>query len=289
MASYTEGNLPIAGIDVHYYRMGTRGRPPVVFLHGFSDGGLTWLRLARDLGPDYDLVMLDAAGHGKSGGVAHGFRERAASDVLAAVDQLELERPALVGHSMGAGTAADVAVQASARLRGVALEDPGWWDGDSPPTLGAAPDATGSRAPLRSPAWVDWVRSVKAMSPAERHAHADAERPQYDAETRHNWIDIKAQFNLAVLDATSASAMRTAPPWRDTVEAITCPILLITGDTGRGGIVTPAVAEEARRLARDLRVANIPDVGHNIHRDNYPPYRDAVGSYLRQILALTPA
>jgi len=33
VASYTEGNLPIAGIDVHYYRMGARGRPPVVFLH----------------------------------------------------------------------------------------------------------------------------------------------------------------------------------------------------------------------------------------------------------------
>src|SRR5687768_3782814 len=61
LASYTEGHLPVAGIDLHYYRMGTHGRPPVVLLHGFSDGGLTWLRLARDLGPDYDLVMLDAA------------------------------------------------------------------------------------------------------------------------------------------------------------------------------------------------------------------------------------
>jgi pimeloyl-ACP methyl ester carboxylesterase len=284
VATCTEGSLPIGGIDVHYYRMGTRGRPPVVFLHGFSDGGLTWLRLARDLGPDYDLVMLDAAGHGKSGGVEHGFRERAASDVLAAIERLELERPALVGHSMGAGTASAVAVQASDRLRGVALEDPGWWDGDSPPTLGAAPDATGSRAPLRSPAWVTWLRSVKAMSPAERRAHADAERPEYDPETRHNWIDIKAQFNLAVLDAT-AGAVRTAAPWRDAVKAIACPILLITGDPARGGIVTPAVAEEAKRLARDLRVANVPDVGHNIHRDNYPPCRDAVAAFLRDILA----
>jgi N-formylmaleamate deformylase len=284
VATYTEGNLPIAGIDVHYYRMGTRGRPPVVFLHGFSDGGLTWLRLANDLGPEYDLVMLDAAGHGKSGGVEHGFRERAASDVLAAIERLELERPALVGHSMGAGTASAVAVQASDRLRGVALEDPGWWDGGSPPTLGAAADATGSRAPLRSPAWVEWVRSVKAMSPAERHAHADAERPQYDAETRHNWIDIKAQFNLAVLDATP-SGMRSAPPWRDTVKAISCPILLVTGDPGRGGIVTPAVAEEAKRLAGDLRVVSVPEVGHNIHRDNYSPYRDAVASFLRDVLA----
>jgi N-formylmaleamate deformylase len=286
MATATEGSLPIAGIDVHYYRTGTRGRPPVVFLHGFSDGGLTWLRLAEDLGPDYDLVMLDAAGHGKSGGVEHGFRERAASDVLAAIERLELDRPALVGHSMGAGTASAVAVQASDRLRGVALEDPGWWDGDSPPTLGAAPDATGSRAPLRSQAWADWIRSVKGMSPAERHAHADAERPQYDPETRHNWIDSKAQFNLAVLDATTGAAQgRTAPAWRATVEAITCPVLLITADPARGGIVTPAVAEEAKRLARSLRVVSVPDVGHNIHRDNYPPYRDAVAAFLREVLA----
>lgn len=284
MASYTEGDLPVAGIDIHYYRMGTAGRPPVVFLHGFSDGGLTWLRLAKDLGPDYDLVMLDAAGHGRSGGVEHGFRERAASDVLAAIQQLELDRPALVGHSMGAGTASAVAAQASNRLRGVALEDPGWWDGDRPPTLGAAPDATGSRAPLRSPAWVEWIHSVKRMSPAERHAHADAERPQWDLETRHNWIDIKAQFNLGVLDATAGS-MRTAPPWRDTVTAITCPILLITADPARGGIVSPEVAGEATRLARDLRVVNVPDVGHNIHRDNYAPYHDAVAAYLREILA----
>jgi pimeloyl-ACP methyl ester carboxylesterase len=280
---YTEGNIPIGGIDVHYYRMGTPGRAPVVFLHGFSDGGLTWLRLAGDLGLEYDLVMLDAVGHGKSGGVEHGFRERAASDVLAAIERLELDRPAVVGHSMGAGTASAVAVRASDRLRGVALEDPGWRDGDRPPTLGASPDATGSRAPLRSPAWIDWIQSVKAMSTAERHAHADAERPQWDAETRHNWIDIKAQFNLAILDV-AAGGMRTAPPWRDTVSAITCPILLITGDPARGGIVTPAVAEEARRLARDLRVVAVPEVGHNIHRDNYPPYREAVAAFLREVL-----
>lgn len=228
--------------------------------------------------------MLDAAGHGKSGGVEHGFRERAASDVLAAIEQLKLERPALVGHSMGAGTASAVAVQASDRLRGVVLEDPGWWDGDSPPTLGAAADATGSRAPLRSSAWVEWIRSVKAMSPAARHAHADAERPRYDPETRHNWIDIKAQFNLAVIDAT-AGIMRSAPAWRDTVRAITCPTLLVTGEPDRGGIVTPAVAEAAGRLARNLRVVNIPDVGHNIHRDNYPPYRDAVAAFLCEVFA----
>ena len=205
MAAYSEGDLAIGGIDVHYYRLGTVGWPPVVLLHGFSDGGLGWLRLATDLGPEQDLVMLDAAGHGQSGGVEHGFRDRATTDVLAAIEMLGLDRPALVGHSMGAGTAAAVAVEASDRLRGVALEDPGWWDGDSPPTLGARPDAIGSRAPLRSPAWVDWVRSVKAMSPAERRVAADEARPEWDEADRRHYLDIKVEFDLGVLEKLPGS------------------------------------------------------------------------------------
>ena len=78
---------------------------------------------------------------------------------------------------------------------------------------------------------------------------------------------------------------RSRPGRGDSRAGRSCPILLITGDPARGGIVTPAAAEEARRLARDLRVVNVPDVGHNIHRDNYPPYRDAVAAYLRAVLA----
>src|SRR6266536_5701064 len=186
MAEWSEGGLALGGIAIHYYRMGSRGKPPVVLLHGFSDGGLAWLRLARDLAPDYDLVMLDAAGHGRSGGVEHGFRARAVGDVLAAIDQLGLDRPALVGHSMGAATAAGVAAEASDRLRGVALEDPPWWDG-APPTLGAPPDATGSRAPLRSPAWAAWMRSLKTMTPEVRYSMAAAERAGWAEIDRTHW------------------------------------------------------------------------------------------------------
>src|SRR5919202_1215582 len=101
MSEWSEGDLPIGGIAIHYYRMGQRGKPPVVLLHVFSDAGLAWLRLAQDLKADYDLVMLDAVGHGRSGGPEHGFRARAVSDVLAAIEALDLDRPVLVGHSMG--------------------------------------------------------------------------------------------------------------------------------------------------------------------------------------------
>src|SRR5438874_10777855 len=113
MATWSDGDLRVDGANIHYYRMGDATKQPVVLLHGFTDAGLCWMRLATDLAPDYDLVMVDAIGHGQSGGPEHGFRERAVSDALAVIDALGLDRPALVGHSMGAATAAGVAAEAS--------------------------------------------------------------------------------------------------------------------------------------------------------------------------------
>ena len=63
MAEWSEGDLTVDDENIHYYRMGDPEKPPVVLLHGFTDAGLCWLRLATDLAPDYHLVMIDAIGH----------------------------------------------------------------------------------------------------------------------------------------------------------------------------------------------------------------------------------
>ncbi len=278
MAEWSEGDLTVGEVSIHYYRMGRPDGPPVVLLHGFSDAGLCWLRLAHDLAADYDLIMLDAVGHGQSGGPEHGFRARAVSDVLAAIDQLGLDRPVLIGHSMGAATAAGVAAAASDRLRGVALEDPPWRDG-SIGTLGASPDATGSRAPLRSPAWAAWMQSLKSLSAAERHALSATERPKWAEIDRTHWIDAKARFNLAILDEPLDIGR---PPWREVVAQITCPVLLLTAEPERGAIVTAEAAAEAATLWRTGRVAYIPGAGHNLRRDQYELFSAAVLPFVRE-------
>lgn len=279
MAAWSEGDVPVNGTNIHYYRMGDRAKPPVVLLHGFTDMGLCWMRLATDLAPDYDIIMVDAIGHGQSGGPEHGFRARAVGDVLAVIDALGVDRPALVGHSMGAGTAAGVAAEASARLRGIALEDPPWRD--EPPTPIAENSATpgeGSRATLGGPAWAEWNRAFKALSPEARHAQAAKERTDWPEIDTTYWADAKAQFNLDVLKYRD----EPRPPWRDIASTITCPLLLITADPGRGAIVTPAIAEEAARLWRTGKVVHIPNAGHNIRRENYEPYRAAVTAFLAE-------
>lgn len=280
MVDWSEGDLQIDGINVHYYRAGQAGGPPVMLLHGFSDAGRSWTRLAQVLALHHYLVALDAAGHGRSGGPEHGFRERAASDVLQAMEALHLDRPVLVGHSMGAATAGEVAAIASDRLRGIVLEDPPWRD-DTIGTLGAAPEASGSRAPLRSPAWVAWIESLKSLDDAELRALGHRERPEWGEVDRDQWAVSKAQFNLAVLDHFSVDAFRK--PWRDHAAAITCPVLLITGDPALGSIVTAETAEDATRIVANLRVTHIPGADHNIRRSQWEPFSAAVTDFLAEV------
>lgn len=277
-ASWPDGEVLSDGMPIHYYRVGDRSKPAVVLLHGFTDFGLCWARLATDLATDYDLIMVDAIGHGRSGGTGRGFRGRAGGDVLAVIAGLGLDRPAIIGHSMGAGTAAGVAAEAPDTIRALVLEDPGWRDAVATSTeVGVTGAPTGSRAALGSPSWIDWVKGFKALSAEERYARAAIERPEWAEAERLPWADAKALLDLAVFDEPRA----TGPtPWREVARRISCPTLLLTADPARGGIVTPGVAEEALGYWREGRVVNLPGAGHNIRREAYGPFLAAVSEFL---------
>lgn len=269
MAGWLEGEVVVRETPVHYYRMGTPEKPTVILLHGFTDSGLCWLRFANDLAADYDVLMADAVGHGRSGDLSHGFRDRAVSDVLAVMAALGIERPALVGHSMGGGTAAGAAAAASGRIRALVLEDPGWRD---------TPLPIGDPALPGSNPYADWVREFKTLSPEARVAVAAAKQPNWAESELPPWIESKVQFDMA-----GFAYPRTPPsPWRELVPQIVCPTLLVTADPARGAIITPAQAREIVGLLRDGREVNIPDAGHNIRRDQYEPFREAVMAFLAE-------
>jgi pimeloyl-ACP methyl ester carboxylesterase len=118
------------------------------------------------------------------------------------------------------------------------------------------------------------------MSPAELHAMGDVERANWDPADRAHWAEMKSLFNLDVVEKTGDWG-RT--PWRETAAKITCPVLLITADPERGAIVTPESAEEAMGLLRSGKTVRIANAGHNVRRDNYGPYRDAVVGFLAEV------
>src|SRR5947209_8586918 len=159
LATWSEGRVKANGITIHYHRTGGAGKPPVLLLHGITDNGLCWTRVARSLEESYDLVMPDARGHGQSDGPAGGFSiDLLAEDAAALIRALELGRPALYGHSMGAITAAALAARHPDLARTLVLEDPPFMDRQ-------AVEEPQEQAPAA--AW-QWVEEFKALPREEQ-------------------------------------------------------------------------------------------------------------------------
>jgi len=223
--------------------------------------------------------MIDAIGHGHSGGTEHGFRGRAADDVLAVMAGLGLDRPALLGHSMGAGTAAAVAAKAPDTIRALLLEDPGWRDAMPTTNDPVADNGGGSRAALGTPSWRAWATAFKNLSKEERYAETTRERPEWHEEELGPWSEAKALLNFAVFDEPRSVGVQ---PWHEIAPQITAPTLLLTANPARGGIVTPETAKEALALLPNGRTVNFPEAGHNIRREAYEPFIAAVRGFLQE-------
>jgi pimeloyl-ACP methyl ester carboxylesterase len=92
------------GVQLHVVEAGdSRGRP-IVFIHGFSQSWLAWIRqMTSDLADKYRLVAIDMRGHGLSDKPREGYADSRlwAEDVQAVIRSLDLHHPVLCGWSYG--------------------------------------------------------------------------------------------------------------------------------------------------------------------------------------------
>ncbi len=89
------------GVPIRYYRAGT-GQPALVFVHAWCCDRSYWIAQIPYFIEKYQVVTLDLAGHGESGLHRQNWTMAAfGQDVVAVVDQLNLDEVVLIGHSMG--------------------------------------------------------------------------------------------------------------------------------------------------------------------------------------------
>ena len=89
---------------VHYLEAGNPEGEPVLLLHGVSTTGATWLPLASTLADEHRLIMPDRPGMGLSAKPSYRGRKLRSfmvSYLLDLLDTLEIERPHVVGNSLG--------------------------------------------------------------------------------------------------------------------------------------------------------------------------------------------
>lgn len=97
--------------------------PPVVILHGLFGAGRNWSQIARALATEYRVYLPDARNHGASPWAETMAYTDMALDVLALIEREQLQRPFLIGHSMGGKTAMALALGHPQAVGGVAVID----------------------------------------------------------------------------------------------------------------------------------------------------------------------
>ncbi len=127
-AAHGAAALPPAGNQGHVEHDGAKiwhatygVGSPVILLHGGLGHSGNWgYQVPALVSSGYRAVVIDSRGHGRSTRDSRPFTyELMASDVLAVMDALDLERAAFVGWSDGACTALVLARNAPARSAGV--------------------------------------------------------------------------------------------------------------------------------------------------------------------------
>jgi N-formylmaleamate deformylase len=271
MTHYSKHFVTVNGIQVNYYRSTPEGgAPALVMIHGLTDSGLCWGRVADALDGAYDIILPDTRGHGFSDKPADGYTSEAlAADVAGLIDALGLDRPVLIGHSLGGQIATFTAAEYPQKVRAVVLEDPAWLDGG---------DAEGREASAAQ--WCGDLREHQGMEREGLIALCNENNPAWHADEVGPWADSRKHMDERALRQILLSLQ---PGWRDALRKIQCPVLLVTGDPACGVIISPEGVKEAVGINPRVREAHVARAGHSIHREQFADYMQQVKGFLDEV------
>jgi pimeloyl-ACP methyl ester carboxylesterase len=266
---WLEETIIANGIHQHFYRTGG-DKLPLILLHGFSENALCWSRVAKALENDYEIIMIDARGHGLSSGPETGYsQELLAQDLVGLIEELGIQRPILFGHSNGALTAAQIAAIYPEFVQTIVLEDPPWGESSWQPPVTTERNEPWPGFTAWYNSWIAWHKSLRTQTPEERVASSRQFLPpgalDWPEEELFPFLEAQAQFNLDVLNYVPFVPTRT--PWQETVQRIACPILLLTGNPQRGAMVTPQEAQKIAASWRKGKHVSFAEVGHMMHHE----------------------
>lgn len=118
-------NVYANGIRQHYLRYGGKG-PVVILIPGITSPAITWGFVAERLAETNDVYVIDVRGRGLSStgpDLEYGL-DAMAEDVVGLSQALGLDRPSVVGHSMGARIAMRAAASVPGAFSRLVLVDP---------------------------------------------------------------------------------------------------------------------------------------------------------------------
>jgi pimeloyl-ACP methyl ester carboxylesterase len=229
-------------VDIHYEIEGHG--PPLLLMHGLTSSMVAWKRYGyvEKLRMDYMLILVDARGHGDSG-KPHDSQAYSAElmtgDIVAVLDDLDVDKAVYWGYSMGGMIGFELPRHYNSRLAACII---------------------GGMSPYRSveerqsESWMNTSLRVGAeagpeayISILEKHLGSPAE----DEKARMLENDYKAIYALW-------ENMSRWPATADQLPTITGPCLFYTGDQD----IYHDGAKEAAKNIQQGNFVSIPNLAH---------------------------
>ena len=258
-AAFQSRDMAANGTTLHV-RVGGAG-PAVVLLHGYGETGDMWAPLAAALMKDHTVVVPDLRGMGLSAHPDGGYdKATQGRDIAAILDQLNIDKFALVTHDIGNMVGFALATQNPGRVTRFALLDA--------PVPGVGPWEEILKNPLLWHFRFGGPDMERLVAGRERiyldrfWNEFSADPKKFDEASREHYAALYAlpgamhsgfaQFAAFDQDAIDNRA------WLATGKRLTMPVLGIGGAKSFG----PTMALVMRSAATDVREGVIADSGH---------------------------
>ncbi|MGY1710552.1 alpha/beta fold hydrolase [Geodermatophilus sp. SYSU D00758] len=260
--------VEVAGARVHYRAWGDGDAPGLVLVHGGAAHSGWWDHVAPLLG-SHRVVAVDLSGHGDSSWRPEYTMSLWAQEVLAVAAAEGLDRPVVLGHSMGGWVTLTAAVEHGPTLAGAAVIDSPL--AARPPEESRAGGIARTHRVYADPG--EAVARFRTLPPQEEYlpyvmAHV-ARGSLRAAEGGWTWKFDPGFFG-------------PRPDLRDVLPRLATPAALFRCERG---LVGPGMAAEMAGLApAGLTVVDLPEAGHHPMLDQ--PL--ALVTAVRTLLALWP-
>ncbi|MCK7625264.1 alpha/beta hydrolase [Streptomyces sp. RS10V-4] len=250
-------SLDVNDTTLHYEDEGSG--PALLLLHGWGTSGRVWGAQLPEFTRDHRVVTVDWRGCGRSARPVRGNTlAGVVSDLVALTGALGLDRPVVVGSSIGAVFGIELAVRRPELIAGVvAVGAPGYW----PTAEGQAELVTGLRR--------DRAGTVAAWVPA-----------WYAPGTSRALIDWTVRQILdsgVYIDDHQAAAAGYDP--RPALPGLRVPLHYVHGELDAA--IPVEVARDCAALTPGGHLTVLPGAGHMPHQER----PDAFNSALRTALA----
>ncbi len=259
--------------DIVVHHAGLEQGPDLLLVHGLTDSSGGWGQAVAHWGRSYRVTTLDLRGHGQSPRFTPAELDGHPGDVMLG-DVVEvvsrLDRPVVVGHSLGGALALAVGAHHPKLVRALVLEDPAPRSPEEP-----------QRLPERGRQYLDELAPSRAAADDEelekvrREAHPDWPEEELLATGRAEQ-QIQDDYLLR-------GDWKPTEAWPELLGRLTVPTLLLTGDNLDEVVVTPEMEEGMRAASSLLEVRRLEGAGHCVRRDRQDVFYSVVDEWLASL------